>query len=244
MSIEAKQIKVGGLQVDVVRKPIKNLHLAVYPPAGRVRVAAPLEVNDEAVRLAVVTRMGWIKRQQTKFLSQPRQPERCYVSGETHFFLGQRYRLNLIEGAKAGRVHIRNSRAVDLHVRNGSDVAARERVFQRWYRHELRVRAAPLVERWASEFGIPEPVWGIKRMKTKWGTCNAEARRVWLNLELIKKPPHCLEYVVVHELAHFFERNHSDRFVSLLDRMLPQWRIYRDELSAEPLAHEEWGASE
>lgn len=243
MSTEAKQILVGGLQVEVLRKPIKNLHLGVYPPNGRVRVAAPPGLSDEAVRLAVVTRMGWIKRQKLKFDTQPRQSERQYVSGETHFFLGQRYRLNLIEGAKAGCVDIRNSRTIDLNVRNGSDLAVRDRVLGDWYRRELRARATPLMERWAAEYGIPTPIWGIKRMKTKWRTCNIEAQRVWLNLELIKKPPHCLEYVIVHELAHFFERNYTDRFVSLLDCMLPNWRTYRDELNAEPLAHEEWSAS-
>lgn len=231
---------VGGLQVDVVRKPIKNLHLGVYPPNGRVRVAAPVGVSDEAVRLAVVTRMGWIKRQQAKFDAQPRQTQRAYVSGESHFFFGQRYRLNKIDGAPAGRVHIRNSRMLDLYVRSGSDQVIRERVFQDWYRRELRTRAVPLMETWAHAFGIDLPKWGIKRMKTKWGTCNIQAKRVWLNLELVKKPPQCLEYVIVHELAHLFERNHSDRFVALLDQKLPQWRLIRDELNAEPLAHEEW----
>lgn len=240
MNIDGHQITVGGIEVDVVRKPIKNLHLGVYPPNGRVRVAAPVGVNDEAVRLAVVTRMGWIKRQQAKFDIQPRQTERSYVSGESHFFFGQRYRLNIVEGARAGRVHIRNSRTLDLHVRAGGDQTTRERVFQSWYRHELKSRAAPLLASWAEAFGIGLPEWGVKRMKTKWGTCNIEAKRIWLNLELVKKPPQCLEYVIVHELAHFFERNHSDRFVALLDQKLPQWRLIRDELNSAPLAHEEW----
>lgn len=242
MSIEARRITVGGLQVDVVRKPIKNLHLGVYPPYGRVRVAAPLTVSDDAVRLAVVTRMGWIKRQRAKFDAQPRQSERAYVSVESHYFLGQRYRLNLIEGARVGKVHVRNSRALDLHVRSGSDATVRERVFLAWYREELRDRLASLIDKWATAMEIPVPAWGIKRMKTKWGTCNIEARRIWLNLELIKKSPQCLEYIVVHELAHFFERNHTDRFVAFMDRFLPQWRALRDELNAEPLSHEEWGS--
>lgn len=240
MNTEAHRITVGGLRVEVVRKPIKNLHLGVYPPNGRVRVAAPLAVNDEAVRLAVVTRMGWIKRQRAKFDRQPRQSERSYVSGESHYFLGRRYRLNVTEGASAGRVQMRNSRSLDLHVRAGSDRGARERVFLAWYRQELKHRANPLVEKWAAAMDIAAPVWGIKRMKTKWGTCNIEARRIWLNLELIKKPPQCLEYIVAHELTHFFERRHSDRFVALMDRHLPQWRLLRDELNAAPLAHERW----
>ena len=240
MNTEAGQITVGGLLVDVIRKPIKNLHLGVYPPHGRVRVAAPLTVSDEAVRLAVVTRMGWIKRQRAKFDAQSRQSERAYVSGESHYFLGRRYRLNVIDGARAGRVHIRNSRSLDLHVRLGSDQAVRERVFLRWYRQELRSRATPLIDKWAAAMEILTPAFGIKRMKTKWGTCNAEARRIWLNLELIKKPPQCLDYIVVHELAHLVERNHSDRFIGLVDRWMPRWRLVRDELNAEPLAPEAW----
>lgn len=240
MSTEAKQITVGGLRVDVVRKPIKNLHLGVYPPNGRVRVAAPIGVSEDAVRLAVVTRIGWIRRQKARFGDQTRQSERAYVSGESHYFFGQRYRLDLIEGARAGRVQIRNGRTLELHVRPGSDQAVRKRVFLAWYRGELQARAAPLVESWAETYGVPSPSWGIKRMRTKWGSCNIEARRIWLNLELAKKPFQCLEYVIVHELAHFFERNHSDRFVALMDRMLPKWRVVRDELNLEPLSHEAW----
>jgi predicted metal-dependent hydrolase len=189
MSIEPHHIVVGGIQVEVVRKGIKNLHLAVYPPHGRVRVAAPLAVSDDAVRLAVVNRMGWIKRQRAKFDAQLRQSVRSYVSGETHYFLGQRYRLKLVEGANAGKVYIRGSRSLELHVRAGSDQVVRERVFLTWYRQELRNRAAPIIEKWAAAMDIPTPDWGIKRMKTKWGTCNVEARRIWLNLELIKNHP-------------------------------------------------------
>ncbi|MDP9131216.1 MAG: M48 family metallopeptidase [Candidatus Binatota bacterium] len=241
MNIEPHRITVGGLRVDVVRKRIKNLHLGVYPPQGRVRVAAPLNVSDDAVRLAIVNRLAWIKRQRAKFDAQPRQT----ASGETHFFLGRRYRLNLIDGERAGRVTIRNSRKIDLSVRAGSDRTVRkrrsdDRQDRCRYRQELRNQAAPLIKRWAAKMKVPAPAWGIKRMKTKWGSCNIEARRIWLNLELIKKPPQCLEYIIVHELAHLFERRHSDRFIELLDRTLPNWRAVRDELNAEPLSHESW----
>ena len=240
MGTEAHQITVSGLRVAVVRKKIKNLHLGVYPPQGRVRVAAPLSVSNEAIQLAVVNRLAWIKRQRARFEAQPRQTERSFVSGETHFYLGKRYRLNLIEGARAGSVHIRNSRTIDLSVRTGSDENIRERVFHKWYREQLRSYAAPMIEKWAASMDLPLPEWGIKRMKTKWGSCNIEARRIWLNLELIKKPPQSLEYIIVHELMHFFERKHSDRFIELMDKALPNWRIIRDELNAEPLAHESW----
>jgi len=240
MSIEPHQIIVSGLRVDIVRKPIKNLHLGVYPPHGRVRVAAPLSISNEAVRLAVVTRMGWIRRQRAKFDAQSRQSARAYVSGESHYYLGQRYRLRLIEGAPFGRVHIRSSRSLELHVRAGSDQAIRERVFLGWYRRELKVRAIPIIEKWASAMELATPLCGIKRMKTKWGTCSVDAHRIWLNLELIKKPPACIEYIVVHELSHFSERKHSDRFVATMDRLLPQWRLLRDELNVQPLVHDKW----
>lgn len=240
MSIEAQTLSVGGLRIDVVRKPIKNLHVGVYPPHGRVRVAAPLAVSDDAVRLAVVTRLPWIKRQRARFAAQPRQSERAYVSGETHYFMGRPYRLRLIEGASAGRVHICSSKALDLFVRTGSDRATRERAFLGWYREELRSLATPMIEKWSAKLALPLPIWGIKRMKTKWGACNVDAGRIWLNLELAKKLPQSLEYVVVHELVHFLERQHSERFVALMDGALSNWRLLRDELNAEPLAHEAW----
>ena len=240
MSTEAQRLSVGGLRIDVIRKPIKNLHVGVYPPHGRVRVAAPLAVSDDAVRLAVVTRLPWIKRQRARFAGQSRQSERAYVSGETHYFMGRPYRLRLIEGAPAGRVHVRSSKALDLLVRTGSDRATRERVFLGWYREELRSLAAPMIEKWAAKLALPLPIWGIKRMKTKWGACNVDAGRIWLNLELVKKPLQSLEYVVAHELVHFLERQHSERFVALMDGALPNWRLLRDELNAGPLAHEEW----
>lgn len=239
MSIEPRQITVGGLRVEVVRKPIKNLHLGVYPPNGRVRVAAPMTVSDDAVRLAVVTRMGWIQRQRARFEGQSRQSERRFVSGETHFFQGRRYRLAVVEGARSWSVVIRNSRTLTFHVRS-AEARDRERAFQAWYRRELKARAAPIVARWAAKLGLAEPAWGVKRMKTKWGACNVSGRRIWLNLELIKKPPQCLVYVIVHEMMHLLERNHTDRFVALMDKAVPDWRTLRSELNAEPLAHEAW----
>ncbi|MGC9269886.1 M48 family metallopeptidase [Acidiphilium sp.] len=240
MTTEIGHMMVGGLRVDVVRKAIKNLHIGVYPPNGRVRVAAPLAVNDDAVRLAVVTRLGWIKRQKAKFEEQTRQSERVYVSGESHYFLGQRYRLRVIEAASAGRVVIRNGNMIELQIRPQTDQAGRERLMLAWYRQQLRARAAPMIMSWVDTMALRPPAWGIKRMKTKWGTCNIEAQRIWLNLELIKKPAHCLEYVVVHELAHFRERNHTDRFIELMDQHLPSWRSVREELNTAPLAHETW----
>jgi predicted metal-dependent hydrolase len=240
MSIEQYQITVNDLIVDVVRKDIKNLHLGVYPPSGRVRVAAPLRVNDEAVRLFTISRLGWIKRQQAKFEEQERQSARELVSGESHYYQGHRYLLNVVYQPGAPSVIIRNTRIMDLFVRPGSDTAARERVLTSWYRRRLKEEIAPLITKWEAIIGVQVAEWGVKQMKTRWGTCNSKAGRIWLNLELIKKPPHCLEYIVVHELVHLLERHHNERFIAHMNRFMPLWRYYREELNREPLGHATW----
>lgn len=236
-----RALRVAGVQVDVVRKAIKHLHVGVYPPAGRVRVAAPLAVSDDAVRLAVVNRLAWIRRQQAQFAAQPRQGEREMVSGESHYVFGRRRRLRVIEHDARGVVDPRGRTVLELRVPRGADRDARARLLDRWYRAQLRVRIPPLLDRWQDALGVCAAAWGVRRMRTRWGSCNVAARRVWLNLELAKKPEPCLEYVVAHELAHLVERLHTDRFTALLDRHLPDWRHRRRMLNAEPLAHEVWG---
>ena len=212
MNIEKHQIHVGGLTVDVVRKAIKNLHLGVYPPDGRVRVAVPLAVSDEAVRLAVIGKLGWIKRQRRGFAGQARQSEREMVSGESHYFLGRRVRLRVKEHDGPARVVARNTPFLDLYVRPGTGAEKREQVLQSWYRAQLKTLIPPLLEKWQPILGVQVADWGIKKMKTRWGSCNVDARRIWFNLELAKKPVRCLEYIAVHELVHLLERHHNDRF--------------------------------
>lgn len=240
MTTERRQITVNGLRVEVVRKDIKNLHLGIYPPDGRVRVAAPLRVSDDAVRLAVIDKLGWIKRHLAKFEAQPRQSAREMVSGESHYFLGQRYRLRIVNCDGHSRVVVRNKSLIELHVRRQTDAMQRERILQRWYRQQLKLLIPPLIAKWQPRLEAPLAQWGIKRMKTRWGTCNTDARRIWLNLELAKKPVQCLESVIVHELVHLIERHHNDRFTSLMDEHLPHWRLHRQELNSAPLAHETW----
>ena len=240
MNIEKHQITVNGLVVDVVRRDIKNLHLGVYPPAGRVRVAVPLQVNDESVRLFTISKLAWIKRQQTKYEDQERQSAREFVSGESHYYQGHRYLLNVIYQKGSPKVAIRNNKTLDLIVRTGSDTAERERVLNTWYRRRLKEEIVPLIAKWEALIGVKVAEWGVKQMKTKWGTCNIKARRIWLNLELIKKPVHCLEYIIVHELVHLLERHHNDRFVAHMNSFMPLWQHYRDELNRAPLGHESW----
>lgn len=234
------RIEVRGMSVAVVRKDIKNLHLGVYPPNGRVRVATPLRLDDEAVRLAVVSRLGWIRRKQAEFEQQHRQSQREFVTGESHYFEGRRYRLDVIERDKPPTVRLLNNTRMALGVRPGTHRAKRETIMNDWYRRQLRTRLPKLLEKWESKIGEPVADVGIRKMKTYWGTCNKDARRIWLNLELVKKPVSCLEFILVHEMVHLIERHHSDRFRDLMDEYMPQWRIHRDTLNRAPLAHAEW----
>lgn len=240
LTTEPKQFTVAGIRVEVVRKDIKNLHLGVYPPHGRVRVAAPLVVSIEAVRLAVIDKLGWIKRQKAKFQEQPRQSQREMVNGESHYFLGQRYRLRVHEQDAPARVAVRGIASLDLFVRPGTGPEQREAVLLHWHREQLRTLIPPMLEKWQPILGVEVAAWGIKKMKTKWGSCNAAAHRVWFNLELAKKPAQCLEYIVVHELAHLLERHHNQGFLALMDAHMPQWRQSREMLNRTPLGHEGW----
>ena len=226
--------------MEVVRKDIKNLHLGVYPPNGRVRAAVPLRLDDEAVRLAIISRLGWIRRQQERFEQQVRQSQREMVTGESHYFQGRRYRLDVIEQNGPAGVRLRNRTTMELRVRPGADRDKREVVLHRWYRQWLREQIPQLIATWEPVIGVIVADWGIKKMKTRWGTCNIEARRIWLNLELAKKPVSCLEYILVHEMIHFIERHHDERFRESMDTLMPQWRLHRDELNRAPLAHEDW----
>ena len=238
--VSRSHIEVQGISVEVVRKDIKNLHIAVYPPSGHVRVAAPLAFDDTAVRMAVISRLGWIRRQQATFTKQDRQSQREFVTGESHYFAGRRYRLDVVERDAPPKVWLPNNTKIALSVRPGSDRNTRESVLHRWYRQHLRTQLPPLLEKWEAKIGVSVNEVRIKKMKTLWGSCSIEAKRIWLNLELAKKPSACLVYILVHEMVHLLEREHNDRFRGLMDKHLPQWRTYRDTLNRAPLAHESW----
>jgi hypothetical protein len=203
-------------------------------------VAAPIRVRDEAVRLAVISRLGWIKRQRKRFHSQERQSAREYVSRESHYFLGRRYLLSVIEHEGPSHVSRRGNKILELLVPKGASRHRRERILLSWYRRNLKALILPLIQKWEAKIGMKVESWGVRRMKTKWGSCNSADRRIWLNLELAKKPIHCLEYIIVHEMVHLTERHHNDRFTMLMDQFLPNWRQRRDELNHAPLAHETW----
>ena len=233
-------ITVNGIAVQVVRKAIKNLHLAVYPPDGHVRVAVPEHVTDDNVRLAVISKLSWIKQQQKDFEAQPRQSERRYISGECHYFFGKRCRLEVIERTGKHEVALQQSGKLQMFVNCNTSAANKEKLLNEWYRVELKKRVPELIEKWQPVVGEEVADWGVKKMKTKWGSCNIQQRRIWLNLELAKKPVECLEYILVHEMTHLLERNHNDAFKRFMDKTLPKWRRCRDALNKAPLAHEKW----
>ncbi len=240
MTTDNFTVEVSGLSAEVVRKDIKNLHVGVYPPNGRVRVAAPLRLDNEAIRLAVISRLGWIRRQQKKFDEQVRQSQREMVTGESHYYRGRRYLLDVLEHNGPPSVYIVNNTTLELRIRPGMPRDDREAVLLRWYRRRLQERIPPLLSKWEPKVGVMVAEVRIKKMKTRWGTCTSRTRRIWLNLELIKKPVSCLEYILVHEMVHFLERHHNDRFRDLMDELMPQWQLHRKNLNRTPLSHEEW----
>lgn len=234
------QIEIGDFTIDVVQKSIKNMHLSVYPPTGRVRIAAPLNIDDEAVRLFAISKLAWIKKNQRKFEKQERQSPRTYAERESHYVEGKRYLLRVTEQDAPPKVIIKTKSHIDLFVRPNTSVEQRQNILNEWYRNQLKNQIPRLINKWENIIGVTVDDWGVKQMKTKWGTCNIEKKRIWVNLELAKKPSNCLEYIVVHEMIHLLERHHNDRFLTLIEKYMPQWKFYRDELNRLPVSHGEW----
>ncbi|SHV09111.1 metal-dependent hydrolase [Mycobacteroides abscessus subsp. abscessus] len=242
MSTANAYLTVRGIDVDIVYKDIKNLHIGVYPPLGRVRVAAPSRLDDDQVRLAVIQRLPWIKRQRDLLRLAERQSEREMVTGESHYVWGVRRRLKVVERPGGTHFEVDGERLV-LYTATGRSAEQCRAALDVWYRAQLREAIPALIAMWESTLDVQVPDWTIRRMRTKWGTCNRETRRLTFNVELAKKHPKCLEYIVVHEMMHYFERNHGDRFITLMDGAMPDWRARRDQLNDGPLADEQWGAT-
>lgn len=239
MSTASCNLTVAGLGVDVVFKDIKNMHISVYPPVGRVRIAAPHRTTEDAIRVAVVQRLPWIKRQREQLQNADRQTERKMVSGESHYVWGRRYLLDVSKSSGQYGVETKGN-TLWVITPPGTDADGRFGALNRWYRRELRAAVPALLGKWQPVLGVEADKFVVRRMKTKWGTCITESRTIWLNPELAKKDPRCLEYIVVHELAHLRERGHGEKFVALMDQVLPDWPARRDELNDAPLGHEDW----
>lgn len=235
-----EKITISDITIDVVRKDIKHIHLAVYPPTGRVRIAAPLRVNDDAIRVFAVSKLAWIKRQQRKFEGQERISPREYKNRESHYFQGQRYLLNIIEADASPKVILKNKTYIDVYIRPKTPTAKRHKIMNEWYRRELKKIIPELIEKWEKHLNVKVGDWRIKLMKTKWGSCPIDQKRIWLNLELAKKPKQCLEYIIVHEMVHLLERHHNMRFLYYMDKYLPNWKQLKTELNKLPVGHADW----
>jgi len=235
-----EQLLIGDISVDVIFKDIKNVHLSVHPPTGRVRISAPRRMKLDTIRVYAISKIDWIKKHQAKIQAQERETPREYLEHESHYVWGKRYLLKVDEANQIPSVELRHTQMV-LTVRPGSGMEKREAIVSAWYREEVRKAAAPLIEKWEAAMGVSAGQLHIQRMKTRWGSCNPRTRSIRLNSELAKKPRECLEYVVVHELAHLLEPSHNARFIALMDKFLPNWKQHRAELNRIPLSHVEWG---
>ena len=233
------QIELGDMRIEVLRKDIKNLHLSVLPPHGRVRVAAPRQMNLDTIRVFVISKLEWIRRQQRKMDAQQREAPREYLDRESHYVWGWRYLLKRIEEKAAPSVELRHSRLV-LQVRPGTDEARSREILEVWYREQIRVAVPSLIAKWEPVMGVKVGRVFVQRMKTRWGSCNPESQSIRLNTDLAKKPPECLEYIMVHEMAHLLEPTHNPRFRSLMNLFMPQSQHLKDELNRLPVRHENW----
>ena len=233
-------VQLGNIAVDVVLKDIKNVHLSVYPPNGRVRIAAPARMSLDTIRVFAVSKLGWIKRQQKKLREQERETPREYLNRESHYLWGKRYLLTVQEKDGTPSIELKHSRIL-LRVRPGTSEERKQELFEVWHREQLKNAVLPLLAKWQPLMGVTVSRVFVQRMKTKWGSCNPTARHIRLNTELAKKPQECLEYIVVHELAHLIEPTHTQRFIALMDRFMPKWQFYREALNRLPVRHETWG---
>ncbi len=227
------QIQINGIDVQIDIKNIKNMHLYVKPPLGKVVVSAPILMTEKAIENFVRANMGWVKKQQEKFASQPRQTARQYVSGETYYIRGKQYFLVFTESAK--RSFRTDGNTIVLGMKASCTVEQRERYFRVQNRKILQQHLEQIVPAWEQKTNLYCDSYRIKYMTTKWGTCNAKTRRIWINLQMVEKPPECLEYVVLHELIHLKVRNHGNDFAALMDTYMPIWRDIQKELNGSML---------
>ena len=224
-------IKVDGIEIEVVRKKIKNMHLYVLPPDGRVRITAPLRMKDSTIGNFANSKLDWIKKHREKYLAQGIHIDKNYVSGEIHYYKGKGYLLNVFYTDKKQRAEICDEKSlINLYVRENSTVEQRKKILAEWYRNQLKEQVPELIGKWEKVMGVKVKSFGIKSMKTRWGTCNRNTGRIWINLELAKNPDKFLEYIVVHEMTHLIEKYHNKRFYSCMDRIMPGWEEIRREL--------------
>lgn len=234
-----ESIDLGGIAAEVTRKRIKHVHLSVYPPAGRIRISAPEHMALDTIRVFAISKLPWIKSQQRKVRAQEREAPRDYIDRESHYLWGKRYLLAVVERDAAPAIDLQHKRIV-LGVRPGTSMEYREELLDAWYREQLKKALPPLLQKWEVLMNVKASKVFVQRMKTKWGSCNPSSRAIRLNTDLAKKPPECLEYIIVHELAHLIEPSHNARFVSVMNLFMPKWEYFREELNNLPVRHENW----
>ncbi|WP_292915281.1 SprT family zinc-dependent metalloprotease [Nitrosomonas sp.] len=233
-------MKLNELDVEITQKDIKYVHLSVYPPDGKVKVSAPVSMSQDTIRVFVISKLGWIKKQQNKLRAQEREAPREYLDRESHYVWGKRYLLKIQETDAPSKIELKHNKLV-LSIRPGTSQERKQAVLEAWYRENLKQTVPELIEKWQPLMGVHVNRFYVQRMKTKWGSCSFHSGNIRLNTELAKKPLVCLEYIVVHEMTHLLEPTHNSRFTGLMDQFLPKWRFYRDELNRLPVRHEEWG---
>lgn len=235
----AKTIQIGDLSIRLTRKDIKNVHLSVHPPDGRVTLVAPTATRPDVARAYAISKLGWIREQQTKFKNQARETPRQFIERESHYLWGRRYLFSVVFQQAKPCVKLDHKR-ITLTVRPNSHPDKRAEVIHEWHKSLLHEAIPPLIDKWEPKLGVKVAAYFLQRMKTKWGSCNHDAGHIRLNTELVKKPKDLLEYVIVHEMAHLLEPTHSERFITILNEHYPTWREARAELNELPLAAEVW----
>lgn len=232
-------IQLGEISIAVTRKDIKNVHLTVHPPHGRVTLAAPTNTRLEVARAYAISKLVWIREQQRKLECQARETPRQFIERESHLVWGRRY-LMTVDYQDAKPFVLLSNKQITLIVRPGCSADKRAEVMHKWHKSLLHAVVPPLIKKWEQKLNVSVSGYFLQRMKTKWGSCNHLEGNIRLNTELVKKPKDLLEYVIVHEMAHLIEPTHSDRFIVILDEHYPSWREARAELNELPLAAEVW----
>ncbi|MEK6627189.1 MAG: SprT family zinc-dependent metalloprotease [Bdellovibrionota bacterium] len=234
-----EELKLGEISVEVVQKDIKNIHLSVYPPTGKVRISAPLRMKFDAIRMFALSKLSWIKSKQKKLNNQKRESQREFIDRESHYLWGRRYLLNIVESVQSPRVELKHDKIV-LHVKQKSSRRTMEALVEQWYRDLIKEEAPEIIAKWEPILGVKVKRVFVQLMKTKWGSCSPKTASVRLNTELARKPKEFLEYIIVHEMTHLRVPTHNARFASIMDQNMPNWRQYRDELNRLPLRDVTW----
>lgn len=233
------ELKIADVTIEVVKKDIKNIHLSVNPPDGSVKLAAPLTASANVIRTFALAKLKWIRKNRNKMQSQEREKPRQFIERESHYLWGRRYLLHVIEGAEKTAI-LTHTKRITLKKRKSISFARLSQIFDQFYKDELLAVATPKILKWAKTLGVQQPRLEIRKMKTRWGSCNPRTSVIRLNSELAKRPKELLNYVILHEMAHLIERNHNQRYFDILDRHMPNWQHYRNELNNLPIPYANW----